>query len=59
MNYTTYIAGALDFSEKYEATYVDIETDDGISRMTVPQAVRLFDELNPGESFTLLSIHFN
>ena len=59
MNYTTYIAGALDFALKYEATYVDVETDDGISRMTIPQATKLFDELNPGESYTLLSIHFN
>lgn len=59
MNDYQYLTRALDFCEKFEATYVDVETDDGISRMTVTQAVRLFDELNPGESFTLLAIHFD
>ncbi len=59
MNYTTYIAGALDFALKYEATYIDVETDDGISRMTVAQATKLFDDLAPGEAYTLLAIHFD
>lgn len=59
MNDYNYIYTALDFADKYEASYVDVETDDGISRMTIPQAVKLFDELNPGEAYTLLAIHFD
>lgn len=59
MNDYQYLSTTLDFCEKYDATYVDVETDDGISRMTINQAVTEFDRLNPGEAFTLLSIHFN
>jgi hypothetical protein len=59
MNYTTYIAGALDFADKYGATFVDIETDDGISRETINRAMKHFHELAPGEAFTLLAIHFD
>lgn len=59
MNYTTYIAGALDFSIKYEASHVTIETDEGIFDMSPREAEQQFDQLNPGESFTLLAIHFS
>ena len=59
MNDYQYLTRALDFCEKFEASYVDVETDDGISRMTINQATKLFDDLNPGESFTLLAIHFD
>lgn len=59
MNDYQYLYLALDFSVKYEASHVTIETDEGIFDMSPREAEEQFDQLNPGESFTLLAIHFS
>lgn len=50
---------ALDFADKYEATSVTIETDDGKLDMSPADAIQAFSDLSVGESFTLLSIQFD
>lgn len=59
MNDYQYLTRALDFSIKFEASHVTIETDEGIFDMSPREAEEQFDQLNPGESFTLLAIHFS
>ena len=54
-----YLQGALDFAVKYEATCVRIEVDNGILDMSPAEAWHDFHELSPGETFTLISIHFD
>lgn len=59
MNDYNYLRGALDFAQKFNASHVTIETDEGIFDMIPNDAMSQFDDLNPGESFTLISIHFS
>jgi hypothetical protein len=59
MHRYTEIAVALDFCKKYEATSVTIEVDNGTLNMTIEEAIEDFDNSAPGESFTLLAIHFD
>lgn len=49
---------ALDFADKYGATSVRIELDEGIVSVVPSEAIEIFDGLDTGESFTLLSIGF-
>lgn len=53
-----YLNGALDFAVKYEATSLTIELDEGILDMTPREAEDYFDDIAPGETFTLISINF-
>ena len=59
MNDTQYITRALDFAEKFGATSVTIEVDNGTLNMTVEEAIDEFDNMDLGDSFTLLAIHFD
>lgn len=59
MNRYSEIAVALDFADKYGASNVTIETDDGQFTDTPARISELFDTLNPGEGFALVSINFD
>jgi hypothetical protein len=49
---------ALDFAHKFKATSVTIETDSGILEMSTEDAQNDFEDLAPGEAFSLLNISF-
>lgn len=52
------IGVALDFADKYGASAVTIETDMGEVKMTPKEALSDFDDLAPGEAFSILNIEF-
>jgi hypothetical protein len=49
---------ALDFADKYGASSVTIETDGDEIVMPVSEALDAFDDLAPGEAFSVLNISF-
>lgn len=59
MHYPTYLNVALDFAQKFNASHVTIETDEGTFDMIPNDARNQFDDLAPGETFVLLAIHFS
>jgi hypothetical protein len=52
------IGVALDFADKYGATGVTIEMDGGDVEFTPREALAAFEELAPGEAFSVLNIAF-
>ena len=58
MNNYNEIFTALDFASKYGASNVTVEVDNGQLTDTPARIAELFDTLNPGESFTLISINW-
>lgn len=58
MNSYSNIATALDFAEKYGASNVTVEVDNGVLTDTPARIGELFDNLETGESFTLISINW-
>lgn len=52
------IGVALDFADKYGATKVTIETDSAEVECTPKEALADFEDLAPGESFSLIGISF-
>ena len=59
MNNYSEIATALDFADKYGASNVTIELDNGQLTDTPARISEIFDNLEIGESFELVSINFN
>ena len=59
MNNYSEIATALDFADKYGASNVTIELNDGELTDTPARISEIFDNLEIGESFELVSINFN
>ena len=59
MNRYTDISVALDFADKYHASNVTIETDDGHYTDTPARITEIFEDLDPGESFAIVSINFD
>ena len=49
---------ALDFAYKFNATSVTIETDSGVLEMSPKDAENDFEDLAPGEAFSVLNISF-
>jgi hypothetical protein len=49
---------ALDFADKYGATSVTIETDMGEAQYSTKEALSDFEDLAPGEAFSVLNISF-
>lgn len=58
MHDANYIYTALDFADKYGASNVTIEIDDGQLTDTPARISEVWDNLSTGESFTLISINW-
>ena len=54
----TELSTALDFAEKYNASNVTVEIDNGVLTDTPARITELFDNLEIGESFVLISINW-
>lgn len=49
---------ALDFADKYGAVSVTIDTDNGEVEYTPKEALSDFEDLAPGEPFSIMNISF-
>jgi hypothetical protein len=58
MNRYSEIHVALDFADKYGASNVTIETDDGQLTDTPARITEVWGTLSTGESFSLISINW-
>lgn len=59
MNNYHHISIALKWAERYNASNVTIELNDGELTDTPARISEIFDNLEIGESFELVSINFN
>lgn len=59
MNNYSDIYTALDFADKYGASNVTVELDNGQLTDTPARISELWDSLEIGESFYIVSINFN